>query len=908
MSSVLRSLVVMVGADFSSAQKGLKQASKELKKAGKDFQNAGSALNKGLTVPIAGAAAGMAAMTISAGKAADELITLSNKTGISTDQLQEMEYAARFIDVELETMTSSMIKLTKNMDNARRGTQEQVEAFEALGVEYKNTDGTLRNAKDVWRDVINALGNMASEADRDAYALRLFGRSAAELNPLIVAGGDALDYYAKEAHAMGAVVKSDTVRALGAFDDRMQQLQAAFKAARSEIAAAFLPVFDRLKPVIENKVIPAIKNLATWVGKAVDGFNELSPATQKMIVLLGGVAAGLGPTMTLLGKASMALSTLASNAAAAAGALAAGKGLAGAVTAFLGPAGVAAAAIAGLALVVGGLVIAYREHNKEAIEMRNRLKETADAIEARKKQFAEQNEELETNTLLARKLADELYTLNEREKKSAADKARMKDIVAQLNEMYEGLNLSINEETWQLNLNKRAIEDNILAQERQIRLSIYGEQMTALLKEQVRLQEDLNAATEYRNKVWAETWAQVKDSPHLEAMLAANKQWQEAVMLQEQAAAALTANKDEYEKVSQEYQKAAGAAADANDELAARMAAQAEEQAQLWDLQQKDYEEHLKDLENATEKHYQTMGGIHDRGIKQDKITAAEVRKNLEQQVKDYQAWLNEIKKLPPQIPAAFREELINMGPQNTQLIRDINSMAEKELAEFVKVWEEKSRLAREAATAELSGITLDVRGEISNINSELTKTGGIRESAWQMGVTIGMGLKGGIESQKDGVIAAARAMTQGALREISRTGEIRSPSRVTQRFGRMIDEGLIVGIRDKARDAMREAGKLASGVVGAFRGLGSGLPSTSYGSPAAGLTPALAGATAGGGSVGSADLYTAFVRALRDTANDRPIEARLIVNGREFVQTIGPDIDRELAKIATTKSRGGGV
>ena len=200
MSSVIRSLVVKVGADLTEFQKNMKQVSKDMKKVGKELSAAGSTLTKGLTLPILGAVAGLTGLAINAGKDADALITLANKTGITTQALQEMQYAARFIDVEVETMTGSMQKLTKNMDMARKGSKDQEEAFKRLGVEYKNQDGSLRNAKDVWAESIDALGKVASEADRDALAMNLFGKSSAELNPLIKVGSTELKRYAQEAH------------------------------------------------------------------------------------------------------------------------------------------------------------------------------------------------------------------------------------------------------------------------------------------------------------------------------------------------------------------------------------------------------------------------------------------------------------------------------------------------------------------------------------------------------------------------------------------------------------------------------------------------------------------------------------------------------------------------------------
>jgi hypothetical protein len=195
-----------------------------------------------------------------------------------------MQYAARFVDVEVETMTTSMIKLTKNMDMARNGSKEQAEAFAELGVEYKNADGTLRNAKEVWADTIDALGNISNEAERDATALSLFGRSAAELNPLIKAGGDEMRRLAAEAHEVGAVMSGENVAKLGKFDDSMEKLKATVGNAAASIGVAFLPVLEKLMPIIQNQLVPLIGKFADFVGKVIEKFDALSPGMQKTII------------------------------------------------------------------------------------------------------------------------------------------------------------------------------------------------------------------------------------------------------------------------------------------------------------------------------------------------------------------------------------------------------------------------------------------------------------------------------------------------------------------------------------------------------------------------------------------------------------------------------------------------
>lgn len=365
--AVVKNLIVRAGADFSELEQKMQAVGKKMSRWGKDVSKIGSSMTTGITLPIAGAVAGLGAVAIKAGQAADELITMSNKTGISTTQLQEMRYAARFVDVEVETMTSSMQKLTKSMDGARDGSGAQADAFKALGVSVTNSDGSLRNSKQVWQETITALGGVKNETERNAISMQLFGKSAAELNPLIVAGGDALAKYGTEAQALGIVMSEADVNALGKFDDSMQQLQATMEGAKNKLAVALLPAVESLIPIIQESIIPALSSFGESISGVITWFSDLDPKTQGFIAALVGMLAAAGPVLSIIGGIAGAIGTaipVVSGIIAAIGAFTAGTATLGAtLMAVFGPVGLIMIAIAALV----ALGVAVYKHRDEIV-------------------------------------------------------------------------------------------------------------------------------------------------------------------------------------------------------------------------------------------------------------------------------------------------------------------------------------------------------------------------------------------------------------------------------------------------------------------------------------------------------------------------------------------------------------
>ncbi len=496
-SEVIRNLVTKFGYDHSEFFKGCAKVGSRLTTLGKSVQKAGQAMTKSITVPAMAAVSGLTALTLKAASSADDLNTLSAKTGLSTQRLQEMGYAAKFVDVDLETMTGSMVKLTKNMDMARQGSLQQKEAFEQLGIQYKNADGTLRNAKDVWYEAIDVLGNMSNEAERDAMSLRIFGRSAAELNPLIKAGSAELSRLAAEAHKVGAVMSSEDISALNSLNDEVDKMKSIVTAAGAQVAAAFAPALQALGPIIKDTIVPAIKGFAGTLSDIFKWFNSLSPQTQKFILLLAGIAVAAGPAATMIGK-------LVSGIGGAVRAIASIK-KAGGIIDFMksltSSAGLVVAGIAILVAAVAALVIAFSGAETKTSKLKKEVDELSESVAESKKKFNEQIADVNQSAAAATNLKKELVALADKEKKTNAEKERMKQLVDQLNKIYPDLALSINEATGQLNMNNKELENNIDLMRKQAETAAYSEALTQAYKDQFAAEKKIEETTENYNSL-----------------------------------------------------------------------------------------------------------------------------------------------------------------------------------------------------------------------------------------------------------------------------------------------------------------------------------------------------------------------------------------------------------------------
>ena len=277
--------------------------------AGKMSQKFGSLAEKtkGLSMAAAGALAGLAGLAVKAGQNADELNTLSKQTGVATDELQKMQYAADLIDVDTETITSGLRKLKKNLDGHE-------DTWKKLKVDVKDANGEYRNITDIFYDVAEALGNIENETERDVLAMDLFGKSADELAGIIDDGGAALKELGKQAEDMGVIISQEDLDKANELNDALDTLKAEILPTIAqlgvEIAQAIMPYIPAIKEAIEN-VLASLRNISPQMVLIVGAILALTAALSPMFSMLSGITGLISALTSSTGALGGALTGLA---------------------------------------------------------------------------------------------------------------------------------------------------------------------------------------------------------------------------------------------------------------------------------------------------------------------------------------------------------------------------------------------------------------------------------------------------------------------------------------------------------------------------------------------------------------------------------------------------------------------
>lgn len=215
------------------------------------------------------AGAATSAFLLSASDKAIELQKLSQSTNLSTDSLQQWQYAAEAVGASSAAVTSDLESLLKTMSSPIPG--ELNMELMMLGVSVRNASGQLRGADEVLKDVGDKLNKMGS-AESVQWAERV-GISNDTLM-LLKQGRQGLSELFEEAQLVGAIIPEDAINRGAELSKSIKTLKTVFQALGNSIALSFAP---NLKKVVDNFKQFLINNadfVRQGLGVTIDGVSR----------------------------------------------------------------------------------------------------------------------------------------------------------------------------------------------------------------------------------------------------------------------------------------------------------------------------------------------------------------------------------------------------------------------------------------------------------------------------------------------------------------------------------------------------------------------------------------------------------------------------------------------------------
>jgi hypothetical protein len=276
-------LRITLGMDSAAFEKGARQAQASMQRMSKQMQAASAAVAAAATAAVA--ALGMAVKGTL--QHADQMGKMAQSTGIAVEELSKLKYVAEMSGSSLEGLSTGLRRLSTSILQVSQGAGgEAAKAFQALGINVKAADGSLKDSSAVLSEVAGKFAAMPDGVQKTALAVQLFGRSGAELIPMLNAGADGIDRMKNRAEELGLVIDQKTARAAERFNDNIADMQAIGGGLVTLITGELAPAFDKVSGdmVGAAKMGNVFRQVAEWIGKEVRhliaGFYELVGAVR----------------------------------------------------------------------------------------------------------------------------------------------------------------------------------------------------------------------------------------------------------------------------------------------------------------------------------------------------------------------------------------------------------------------------------------------------------------------------------------------------------------------------------------------------------------------------------------------------------------------------------------------------
>lgn len=211
----------------------------------------------------------------------------ADQLGTSTDELQEMQFAAARAGMSAEQSGAAFMRFQQNIALAARGSGPAAATFRALGVSVRDAGGHVGTTSDLFDGAMEGLAAIADPAERSRRAMELGGRSFAHFAITAGQGAHAVAALREEFHRSGGGVSPEAAAAAAAYGDALDAADVAATSLRSTVAVALLPQLTQL-------VTKVTAGAAAFVH-----FTRGTQLVEKGLKLVGAVAAAQAVKMAL---------------------------------------------------------------------------------------------------------------------------------------------------------------------------------------------------------------------------------------------------------------------------------------------------------------------------------------------------------------------------------------------------------------------------------------------------------------------------------------------------------------------------------------------------------------------------------------------------------------------------------
>lgn len=176
---------------------------------------------------------------------ADAVAKFSAGLSLNTQRYQGLVHAVQLGGSDQETLNKALGQLSKRALEASQGLITNVRAFREAGIEWKDAQGNLKGADQLFLELADGLNNLDDSNKAAGLSMQLMGRTGLKLRNTMQAGSKAIKEQIEQAKKLGFVLSKEQLKAAENFNDEMLRVKGVLTGVRNIIASRLLPVITR---------------------------------------------------------------------------------------------------------------------------------------------------------------------------------------------------------------------------------------------------------------------------------------------------------------------------------------------------------------------------------------------------------------------------------------------------------------------------------------------------------------------------------------------------------------------------------------------------------------------------------------------------------------------------------------
>jgi phage FluMu protein gp41 len=302
---VPRKLEVVITGDTAGLERALTRSSSaattfagRMEKTGRSMTSFGKTLTKSVTLPIVGVGVVITKMALDSEASMAKFNAAVKSSGLSVKgmdkSLQGAEQRGRalgFTNIELQGGLARLVVATQSSTKSVRdlAVAEDLARFKHISLEQSSQmlsqamTGSARAVKQLGINVIpvtTAMDALKAAHKKTGDAATEQEKVTAKLADKLATGNQVIAEVTQRLHGQAAAYASTAAGGMAQFRAQIENIG-------EKLGSALLPML--------NRVVDALTRALNW-------FNQLSPATKKWIGILATVAAAVGPILIVFGK------------------------------------------------------------------------------------------------------------------------------------------------------------------------------------------------------------------------------------------------------------------------------------------------------------------------------------------------------------------------------------------------------------------------------------------------------------------------------------------------------------------------------------------------------------------------------------------------------------------------------